>query len=140
MEARGLLLLAIAGMLSASHGVWQTSAAESISVRPPAITDNKGNVVEDIVAGQQVTIHYEYNKTGNQPQPFVMLFEIRDDRGVSVHFAWQSGVAEPNTEATVGISWTPEERGDHEIRIFVIDGFDNPQGLSTVVAHALFVG
>ena len=50
-----------------------------------------------------------------------MIFDVRNEEGVSEHIAWQIGVAEADSIVVkTGVSWRLESSGDHEIRIFVI--------------------
>jgi hypothetical protein len=106
---------------------------------PPRAEDVSGGELDEVTAGQQVVLTTSVTNNINDDQPFVALIEVRDSNGITVFIGWGTGVLNPSDQSTVGVSWTPQDPGDYEVRTFVIDDFDSPQVLSDVQTSDLTV-
>jgi len=105
---------------------------DATTVTPPEVQDVTGQELDEISAGQQVVLTTSVRNNNAGPQEFVALVEVRDDTGVTVFLAWQTGTLPANGQTQVGLSWIPEDSGDYEVRTFVISDLDNPRVLSLV--------
>jgi hypothetical protein len=105
----------------------------------PTVKDVSGGTVDDLSVGQQVVLTTQVNNNIDDELPFVALVEVRDSRGITVYLAWQTGVLNAGGRAEVGLSWTPEDSGDYQIRTFVISSLNNPQVLSEVKSSMITV-
>lgn len=105
----------------------------------PVLTTPTGQPVDQVQAGQQVVLTTTINNNLDEAVPFVAIVEVRDDNGVTVFLAWQTGTLGADGRATVGLSWTPDFAGDYDIRTFVISSLDNPRILSEVKQSSVSV-
>jgi len=108
------------------------SGVGTTAVTAPELQDVTGQEIDEVSAGQQVVLATSVRNNNDAPQPFVALIEVRDDTGVTVFLAWQTGTLPASGQTQVGLSWTPDTSGDYEIRTFVISDLNNPQVLSPV--------
>jgi hypothetical protein len=104
----------------------------STTVTPPVPTDVTGKELDEVSSGQQVVLTTNVINNNAAPQPFVALLEVRDNNGVTIFLAWQTGTLPANDRTQVGLSWTPEDPGDYQVRTFVISDLTNPRVLSLV--------
>jgi hypothetical protein len=98
----------------------------------PELKDVTGRTLSSLSVGQQAVLSTNIVNNNDESRPFVALVEVRDSSGITVFLAWQTGTLNPSGQAEVGLSWTPEEAGDYEVRTFVISDLANPQILSEV--------
>lgn len=70
---------------------------------------------------------------------FVSLVEVRDESGLTIFLAWQTGellaadyMTNTYNNTTMSFSWLPETPATYEVRTFVISNLENPQILSPV--------
>jgi hypothetical protein len=113
--------------------------ADSTTVTPPTPRDVTGDELDEVSAGQQVVLTTNVVNNQGAPQPFVALLEVRDSNGVTIFLAWQTGTLPANDQTQVGLSWTPEEPGNYEVRTFVISDLNNPRVLSLVATSDITV-
>jgi hypothetical protein len=109
------------------------------TVTAPELHDVSGNKLTEVSAGQQVVLTTNVLNKSTSPTPFVALIEVRDDNGVTVYLAWQTGSLNPNGQAQVGLSWTPDVSGNYQVRTFVISDLAHPQVLSEVATSNITV-
>jgi hypothetical protein len=102
------------------------------TVTPPRLQDVSGQDIDEVSAGQQVVLTTDVRNNEASATPFVALIEVRDSSGVTVFLAWQTGTLPANGRTQVGLSWTPEDSGDYEVRTFVISNLNRPDILSEV--------
>ncbi|HJS82319.1 MAG TPA: hypothetical protein VJ742_05730, partial [Nitrososphaera sp.] len=110
-----------------------------VTVTPPEPQDVTGRPLDEVSEGQQVVLTTRVVNEGGSAQPFVALIEVRDNNGVTVYLAWQTGTLPAGGSSQVGLSWTPEDSGDYDIRTFVISSLENPRILSPVVTSDITV-
>jgi hypothetical protein len=113
--------------------------AGEVSVTPPRLQDVQGRDIDEVSRGQQVILTTEVLNEGASDQPFVALIEVRDDNGVTVYLAWQTGTLPAGGRTQVGLSWTPDFSGDYDVRTFVISDLENPRILSDVSTSSVTV-
>ncbi|HJS82245.1 MAG TPA: hypothetical protein VJ742_05355 [Nitrososphaera sp.] len=106
----------------------------------PLIMNARGERILELHVGQQAIVFGNFhNQNLVQSQPYTMLFEFRDEQGITNSIAWQSGVADPDSISTVGISWLPETRGEHQMRIQIISNFEDPRVLANGYSYSVNV-
>jgi hypothetical protein len=109
------------------------------AVSPPEPQDVTGKKLTQINAGQQVVLTTNVVNQGANSQPFVALVEVRDSSDVTVYLAWQTGTLNPNGQTNVGLSWTPDQAGNYQVRTFVISSLAKPDILSAVASTPITV-
>jgi hypothetical protein len=91
------------------------------------------------VAGGQLGLSTVIENNADIEQSFVALIEVRNESGITVYLAWQSGSLEPSDSTQIEVSWTPEFGGEYEIRTFAINGFAEGNVLSQVATTSIQV-
>jgi hypothetical protein len=114
-------------------------AGGKAAVSPPEPQDVTGKRLTQINSGQQVVLTTNVVNQGANSQPFVALIEVRDSSDVTVYLAWQTGTLNPNGQTNVGLSWTPDQAGNYEVRTFVISSLAKPDILSPVAKTPITV-
>lgn len=108
-----------------------------VQLTNPAITGTEES--DEISAGQQLTL----SSTVTSPSPaelaFVAIMEVRDSDGITVFIGWQSGTLHPESPGEIGMSWIPQDRGDYQVRTFIISDLIDPQVLSAVTLSEVTV-
>lgn len=89
--------------------------------------------------GQLVVLSTTVSSTKDDPQPFVAVMEARDGAGMTRFLGFAIGSIEAGSTSEIGISWTPEEAGNYELRAFLVSGFENPQLLTAVATSDALV-
>ncbi|HEY7733229.1 MAG TPA: hypothetical protein VIB07_00380 [Nitrososphaera sp.] len=114
-------------------GLLQPSAElslPSLDLSRPVFINSEGEAISQAAAGQQiVTMLSIRNNIYNEEKPMVVIFEVRDGNGVSVHLAWQSTIVSYDDTYDAGFSWiVPYESAPgamYSARTFAITGFGN---------------
>jgi hypothetical protein len=114
-------------------------AGGKAAVSPPEPQDVTGKKLTQINSGQQVVLTTNVVNQGANSQPFVALVEVRDSSDVTVYLAWQTGTLNPNGQTNVGLSWTPDQAGNYQVRTFVISSLAKPDILSPVASTPITV-
>jgi hypothetical protein len=140
MDAR-LAALFVAAIM-ASSTIMQNSHASTISCHPNslAMKDTDGNVITTLRAGQHAifsALIFDCRDDVTEVQSFIVMVEARDAAGVTHYLRWQHGtIDDPNNhvdlQVEMPVSWLPQQAGDYQIRMFLIDGFDNPRAFSAI--------
>jgi hypothetical protein len=105
----------------------------------PSLKDVSGEDITEVTVGQQVVLSTTIQNNANEEVPFVALVEVRDSDGITIFLAWQTGTLNANSDADIGLSWTPEEAGDYTVRTFVISDLASPEILSPVAESEITV-
>jgi hypothetical protein len=117
------------------------SLDRKISVEAPVLYNSQDNPIEVLEINQRGTIRVLLYNNIEHEQPFVLLVEIREGDGRSIHFSFVEGALEVKGNYTSETFWTaPKFCGEndivcdslHEIRTFAISGWENPELLSNV--------
>ena len=113
---------------------------DTTDIIQPKIKDVLGRDISQAAAGSPATVEVGIENNENIVHPFVLLVEVRDSSDRTTFLAWQSGSLSPMESSEVGVSWTPENKGDYEVRAFAISNLQNPEILSEVQSREIEVG
>jgi hypothetical protein len=89
--------------------------------------------------GTSLTLSTTLANNNDQLQPFVVLIEVRDNNGVTVFLALQSGVLDPSGTRDVGLLWQPNQAGTFEVRTFAITSVSGEADLLSSPAKSEFI-
>lgn len=89
------------------------------------------NVSWETKVNKQVQITSDVTNNQNRVQPFAYLVQIQNQDGVVVSLSWLSGSLDSGQSLNPSQSWTPELPGTYTAQIFVWEGINNPDALST---------
>lgn len=109
-----------------------------VTVTPVVPKNRSGVILNNVTENTQVVLSTTLKNTKTTEQRFVALIEVRDSNGMTVLLAWQAGVLNA-LETEVGISWTPEQADDYEVRVFVISDLASPHILSLIESNTVTV-
>lgn len=112
---------------------------QSIAPTPPSITDSQGNVLSRGIQEELVIISTDVYNNQDKYTPFVVFIEARDENDVTQYLQFQIGAANPNDHIKVGISWTPEQAGNYQLRTFLIKSFTDPILLSAIYTSSIVI-
>ena len=108
---------------------------ESTDVTVPVIADVSGGSGPH-VASNSLTLSTTISNNNEQPQPFVVLVEVRDSNNVTIFLALQSGTLDPEGSTDIGILWQPLNEGTFEVRSFAITELGASVELLSTVARS----
>lgn len=126
-----LLAVALAAIIIPIF-VQNALAQSSPSVTSPVLKDQQGNVLSEGSEGQILVLSTTAANSSDDPLQFVTIIESRDEGGVTQFLGFSIGQLEANAQSEIGISWTPQNAGNYQLRAFLLSGFPNPQILTTV--------
>ena len=121
--------------------VLKAESTESLLASSPVALNDEGEKVERIRMGEQVKVSIALHNSFDDDRKFVAIIEARnlDDRGVTEFLASPDGTVSAKGWADVGLSWTPENTGNYQLRTFVIDSFVEPRILTPVTTSEIVV-
>lgn len=102
------------------------------------IQDTDGGLRSDSAEnsmGQTVVIMAWFGCHLCESVPYVLILEIRNQDGITTLLQWQNGTIGPYGESyPTRFYWLPTEKGNYEVRNFVISNFTQPEVIATVRA------
>jgi hypothetical protein len=115
--------------------------AQESSLQPdsPELKDQTGDIIGGATTGELVIITTTINSNSTEDENFVAMVEARNSIGITELLEFQTGQASSGS-VEVGISWTPAETGEYELRTFLISDLLEPQVLSEVTTTKVTVG
>jgi len=123
--------LAIATVLLSAIIMPQALAQEQVGVSGLGVVDEKGATVQNVVAGDSVSIRSTLKNNEQEEQAFVQIIQIQDSEGYVVFLALTNGTLQ--SDQTLHTGWQPEKEGRYTIHVFVWTSMDSPLPLSLVV-------
>jgi hypothetical protein len=97
-----------------------------VTITEMRITDQKGNQVTDINAGQQTIFRSTIQSSMNVKQQYSYILQIKDSNGYTVMLSWISGELEAKRFANASIAWIPESIGKYTVGIFLWESMQKP--------------
>lgn len=114
--------------------------AQESNLQPetPELKNQTGDILTNAATGELAIITTTITGSSTQPQGFVAMVEARNAIGITELLEFQTGqTSQGNVE--VGISWTPEEPGEYELRTFLLSDLQEPVVLSEVTTKKVTV-
>ncbi|MGH9910113.1 MAG: hypothetical protein ACRD32_05690, partial [Nitrososphaerales archaeon] len=102
---------------------------QKVTVTEMRITDQKGNPLTDINAGQQTIFRSTIQSSMNVKQQYSYILQIKDSNGYTVMLSWISGELEAKRFANASIAWTPDSIGKYTVEIFLWESIQKPMPL-----------
>jgi hypothetical protein len=126
--------------ISSSTGVVSATAAypeiiqiESLEAKDfRDLIDPQGVCDSCAHAAQWFSLTAAIKNNAKEPQPFLIIMEIRDEDGVTQYLEFQLGQLDSNAASSVAISWHPSGSGEFELRSFVISDLIQSKVLSNI--------
>lgn len=112
---------------------------ERIKISNPKITDQFGNLLNNITLEQNIMISADLTNAQENSQKFAFLVEIADASGTQVSFDWIESKLTKDQTFGLGLPWTPDTSGKYVATIFVWESLDNPTALSPLTQLDIIV-
>ena len=148
----GMLTAAILSpVLAADAAVLSTGAETTINVKEACngpvidaevvVKDQAGNVIKQTTVGTQVLIEGTVSMecVDHPDASRITLFEIRTKEGITTYLAWQKFPIYTSGQMAAGLSWTPDEPGEYEVRLFPVFCLNCPMVPSKIVTYEITV-
>jgi hypothetical protein len=103
------------------------------------VTDNKGNELKTILAGEQIQIRSNLTNITIRNQTFAYIVQISGKNQITESFSWVSGILLSSQTFSPSVSWTPSRAGDYTVNVFVWQSINNPNSLSPPLSTDLTV-
>lgn len=113
--------------------------SDSIITSSPVALDALGKSIEGLEVGKQANITVAIHNGFDEDKPFVAIVEARSHDGVTRFLSWDNHTIAGKAWLDAGLSWTPEQAGDYQLRTFLIDNFQAPQVLTPVMTSSIEV-
>lgn len=142
-----VLILAIGLTHQEVNGTSEGLTLPPIYANPPQLLDLSGHEIDQMEVGQQAIVKVVIVNISDNPQPFMIVVQIRNGDDVTQFLSWQTGLLDHaldmSANYTFETSWMPNEDGcgsssgtlcsaNYQIRAFVISGLPNPQVVSNL--------
>ena len=120
-----------------------SKAEDALAPSNPVVLDALGRILSDVRTGETVTLATWIFNAADELMSCIVIIEARslNESGIT-HFLDFSQITLPANSlvnATAGTSWTAERAGNYQIRVFLIDSFDNPIILSPVLVSEISI-
>lgn len=120
-----------------------SKAEEPLAPSNPVAVDALGRILSDVRTGETFMLATRIFNTADEQMSCIVIVEARslNESGIT-HFLDVSHLTLPannSTNVTAGTSWTAERAGNYQIRVFLIDSFDNPIILSPMLTSEISI-
>lgn len=112
---------------------------ERITIKSFNILDDENKITDSINVKQPVKISAELINNQQKLQSFVLIAEITDTTGTTVHDAAITGSLKNRETTLLQIPWFSQTSGLFTIRLFVWESMDNPSALAGTVEQKIDV-
>lgn len=112
------------------------SAFAVVSVSGLAVVDEKGEPVQNVAAGDTVTIQSNLQNNDQAEQAFVYIVQVLDENGYVIFLSWVTGMLGNNDGETLRVSWQPEREGAYTAKAFVWSSLEAPAPLTLAVERS----
>ncbi|HKU49255.1 MAG TPA: hypothetical protein VJP79_04845 [Nitrososphaera sp.] len=119
----------------------QSSPPATLQPQAPELKNQQGRPMANAVAGELAVISATIASGGNatESQNFIAMVEARSSVGITQLLEFQTGQVSEDGSVEIGISWTPDEPGNYQLRTFLLSDLKNPEVLSAVTTKEITV-
>jgi len=129
-----IMVFAITGIgINSAYGIDETSASDF------KIVNSLGDDIKSPVVDQQLNLQTSLKNLSGKNIDWVYIVQIINSDGVIVDLNYASGSLVKNQTLAAALSWTPHERGNYKIEIFVWDNLTDINPLAPMSTHAITV-
>ena len=127
------MIAVVASLVNAPVFADALTSLAPIVPKEPIYTSLSGDRLRWAVEGQQVMITTTFRSYLEEETNCICIIEVRDEAGITVFLAWQSGKIKPLGNHTIGVSWLAQEpAGYYQSRVFAFEDFETYNVLSNV--------
>lgn len=112
---------------------------EEISTSDFKIVNSLGEEIKSPVVDQQLNLQTSLKNSSEKNIDWVYIVQIINSDGVIVDFSYVTGSLVKNQTLTAAQPWTPSEKGDYKIEIFVWDNLRDINPLAPMSTQSVTV-
>jgi len=109
-----------------------------VSFADPVITEVSSEIKTHFV-DEQIMIMADISNNQDHPQNFAYITQVKNDDDVVISLSWLTGSLSPRQSFSPAQSWIPSESGIYHIQVFVWEGIDHPEALSSPLSMSVNV-
>lgn len=115
------------------------SGIETTTISSLELKDANTDKGKTVHTNSPVILSADVSNNNAKTQPFILITEVRNEEEFTVSLELQRATLDPNGQAKIEVSWTPQEGGTFYVQAFVVSSLDSPEVLSEVVTKSLDV-
>jgi hypothetical protein len=127
-----VFVLAIIGVSSA-YGYQEVSTSDF------KIVNSLGEDIKSPVVDQQLNLQTSLKNIGDKNIDWAYIVQVINSDGTIVDLNYATGSLVKNQTLAAALSWTPDERGNYTIEIFVWDNLRDINPLAPMSSHTITV-
>jgi len=125
--------LLIASIISAIP-IYEADGANALLLRNLTVRDIVSDDTSEVTIDSVASFSVSLTNNNQSSQPYVIIFDVRDSKGVSVMLGLAEGSVGKYTTAIVASNWIPDKLGAYTIRTFALSDTDHPEILAPVIS------
>lgn len=120
-------------------GINSAYGYEEISTSDFKIVNSLGEDIKSPVVDQQLNLQTSLENSSGKNMDWAYIVQIINSDGVIVDLNYATGSLVKNQTLAASLSWTPSERGNYKIEIFVWDNLRDINPLTPMSTHSITV-
>lgn len=112
---------------------------EEISTSDFKIVNSLGEEIKSPVVDQQLNLQTSLKNTNGKNIDWAYIVQVINSDGAIVDLNYATGSLANNQTLAAALSWTPSERGNYKIEIFVWDNLRDINPLAPMSTHSITV-
>jgi hypothetical protein len=107
-----------------------------LTLSPPSLSTSHSLLRNAQVGDELVLVSDARNLDSTYDWDAVVIFEVRDSRGVTIFLSSHQGTVKAESTSQFGVLWIPDNAGEYELRTYAITSLNNPRILSPIASTA----
>jgi len=103
------------------------------------VTTEVSSEIKTHFVDEQIMVMADISNNQDRPQNFAYITQIKNDDDIVISLSWLTGSLSPRQSFSPAQSWTPSESGVYRIQVFVWEGIDHPEALSSPLSMSVSV-
>jgi hypothetical protein len=112
---------------------------EEISTSDFKIVNSLGEEIKSPVVDQQLNLQTSLKNTNGKNMDWAYIVQVINSDGAIVDLNYATGSLANNQTLAAALSWTPSERGNYKIEIFIWDNLRDINPLAPMSTHSITV-
>ena len=112
---------------------------EEISTSDFKIVNSLGEEIKSPVVDQQLNLQTSLKNTSEKNIDWAYIVQVINSDGAIADLNYATGSLAKNQTLAAALSWTPSERGNYKIEIFILDNLRDINPLAPTSTHAITV-
>ena len=112
---------------------------EEISTSDFKIVNSLGEEIKSPVVDQQLNLQTSLKNRNGKKMDWAYIVQVINSDGAIVDLNYATGSLANNQTLAAALSWTPSERGNYKIEIFIWDNLRDINPLAPMSTHSITV-